>query len=176
MNRLTPARARGARGGSRGSAAATPSRFPSLLAGMPRSLLSLLPVPARAGAAALLGPRRRRCSGRCPAPSAPARADTIEVKSAELRAEEGEYFLNAEFDFTLNATLEEALQKGVPLYFLLEFEIFAPRGTGSTRRSLTSTRSTALSYNALTRQYRVRAACSGRRSIRWTRSSGSCPG
>ena len=35
--------------------------------------------------------------------------------------------LNAEFDLTLNATLEEALQRGVPLYFVLEFEISRPR-------------------------------------------------
>ena len=69
--------------------------------------------------------------------AAPARADTIPVKSAELRVEEGEVLLNAEFDFSLNPTLEEALQKGIPLYFVLEFELDAPRaGTGSTRRSL----------------------------------------
>ena len=34
--------------------------------------------------------------------------------------------LNAEFDFAINSTLEEALQKGIPLYFVLEFELPAP--------------------------------------------------
>src|SRR4051812_793151 len=51
------------------------------------------------------------------------RADTINVESAEIRAEEDGIYLNAAFDFTLNATLEEALQKGVALYFVLEAEV-----------------------------------------------------
>ena len=46
-----------------------------------------------------------------------ARADTINVRSAELRADEDQIFLNAEFDFSLSPTLEEALQRGIPLYF-----------------------------------------------------------
>ena len=42
-------------------------------------------------------------------------ADTIAVQSAEVRVEEDGYFLNAEFELTINSTLEEALQKGVAL-------------------------------------------------------------
>ena len=56
-----------------------------------------------------------------------AAADVIPVKSAELRVEDGEVLLNAEFDLALNATLEEALEKGVPLYFVLEVELLRPR-------------------------------------------------
>src|SRR5438552_394940 len=52
-----------------------------------------------------------------------ARADTIAIKSAELRADEDMYVLNAEFDLAFNPTLEEAIQKGVPLYFVFEFEL-----------------------------------------------------
>ena len=55
--------------------------------------------------------------------AAPARADTIPVRTAELRIEEGEVLLNAEFEFSLNPTLEEALEKGIPLYFVLDFEL-----------------------------------------------------
>ena len=50
-----------------------------------------------------------------------ARADTIPVRSAELRIDEGEVLLNAEFDLTFNTTLEEALQRGIPLYFTMDF-------------------------------------------------------
>ena len=57
------------------------------------------------------------------AASAPACADTIPVKSAELRIEEGEVLINAEFDLGFNSTLEEALQNGIPFYFVLEFEL-----------------------------------------------------
>src|SRR6266516_2989250 len=44
-------------------------------------------------------------------------ADTIVVRGAELRIEEEDCVLNAQFDITINPTLEEALQKGVSMYF-----------------------------------------------------------
>jgi hypothetical protein len=84
-----------------------------------------------------------------------ARADAIGVKSAELRVDEDAIVLNAEFDLTLNPTLEEALQKGVPLYFELEFELVRPRRYWFDEKVLTLTAEHRVSYNALTRQYRV---------------------
>jgi len=87
--------------------------------------------------------------------SAPALADTIPIVDADLRVEEGDVLLSAEFELALNPTLEEALRKGVPLYFVLEFELLRNRwywfdalmaGTSITHR---------VSYNALTQQYRV---------------------
>ena len=85
----------------------------------------------------------------------PVLADTIPVNEADLRVDEGEVLLSAEFDLALNPTLEEALQNGIPLYFVLEFELTRNRwywfdavvaGTSITHR---------VSYNTLTRQYRV---------------------
>lgn len=87
--------------------------------------------------------------------SAPARADSIPVKAAELRVEDGEVLLNAEFDFTLNATLEEALQNGVPLYFVLEFELTRGRWYWFDEKLAQTSLTYRVSYNALTRQYRV---------------------
>ena len=87
--------------------------------------------------------------------AATARADTIVVKSAELHAEEDGYYLNAEFEVSLNATLDEALQKGVPLYFLLEFDLSRPRWYWLDEKVLTATTQYRVSYNALTRQYRI---------------------
>ena len=84
-----------------------------------------------------------------------ARADTIAVKSAELRADEDTYVLNAEFGLSLNPTLEEALQKGVPLYFELEFEVVRPRRYWFDEKVLSLSTQYRVSYNALTRQYRV---------------------
>jgi hypothetical protein len=92
---------------------------------------------------------------------AAARADTIIVKSAELRAEEDGYYLNAEFEFTINSTLDEALQKGVPLYFLLEFELSRPRWYWLDEKVVSSTTQYRVSYNALTRQYRVASGLLG---------------
>ncbi len=84
-----------------------------------------------------------------------ARADTIDVRNAELRIEEGEVLLNAEFDLSLNATLEEALQKGIPLYFELEFELTRRRWYWLDEKVAQTTISSRVSYTALTRQYRV---------------------
>ena len=71
-------------------------------------------------------PRGARAAALCARPRrrAPTR---FRSSSAELRIEEGEVLLNAEFDFSLNPTLEEALEKGIPLYFVLEFELTRSR-------------------------------------------------
>jgi hypothetical protein len=90
-----------------------------------------------------------------------ARADTIAVKSAELRVDEDAYVLNAEFDLALNPTLEEALQKGVPLYFELEFEVVRPRKYWFDEKVLSFSTQYRVSYNALTRQYRVASGLLG---------------
>jgi hypothetical protein len=82
-------------------------------------------------------------------------ADAILVKSAELADEEESYKLNAEFDFALNPTLEEALQRGLPLYFVLEFELTRPRWWWLDEKVASMQAAYKLSYNALTRQYRL---------------------
>ncbi len=89
----------------------------------------------------------------CLAPTA--HADTIPVRTAELRIDEGDVLLNAEFELTLNATLEEALQNGIPLYFVLEFELTRSRWYWLDERVAQTELTYRVSYNALTRQYRV---------------------
>ena len=85
----------------------------------------------------------------------PARADTIPVKSAELREEDESYALNAQFDVTFNSTLEEALQKGVSLYFVLEFELSRPRPYWFDEKLVTQSIQYRIGYSPLTRAYRV---------------------
>ena len=87
--------------------------------------------------------------------AAGAAADVIQVRSAELHAEEDGYYLNADFELALNSTLEEALQKGVPLYFLLEFEVTRPRWYWLDEKVVVASTQYRVTYNALTRQYRV---------------------
>ncbi len=86
---------------------------------------------------------------------APALADTVVVRGAELRAEDDGYYLNAEFEFAINATFEEALHKGVPLYFVLEFELTRPRWYWLDEKALAYSIQYRVAWNALTRQYRV---------------------
>ncbi len=84
-----------------------------------------------------------------------ARADTITVRSAEIRRDEDGYVLNAEFDLSINATLEEALRRGVPLYFILELEVFRPRWYWLDEKVLATEVQYRITWNALTEQYRV---------------------
>lgn len=86
---------------------------------------------------------------------AAARAEGIEVRNAALVAGDEGYFLEADFEIVLNATLEDALNKGVPLYFLLEFEVMRPRWYWLNEKILSTQQQYRLAFNALTRQYRL---------------------
>jgi hypothetical protein len=84
-----------------------------------------------------------------------ARADAIPVKGAELRVEEGEVLLNAEFELALTPTLEEALKKGIPLYFVLEVELTRPRWYWLDEKVLSTSTTWRVSYAPLAQHYRV---------------------
>lgn len=84
-----------------------------------------------------------------------AHANGIEVKKAALIVAEDGYVLEADFAIALTPTLEEVLNKGVSLYFLLEFELIRPRWYWFNDRIVDMQQQYRLSYNALTRQYRI---------------------
>ncbi len=88
-----------------------------------------------------------------PAPAA--RADVVPVKSAELRIDEGEVLLSAEFDLALTPTLEEALQKGIALHFVVEFDLTRARWYWLDEKVAEWLVTYRVSYSPLTRQYRV---------------------
>ncbi len=79
----------------------------------------------------------------------------IEVKKASFAVAEDGYVLEAEFAIALTPTLEEALNKGVSLHFLLEFELIRPRWYWFNDKILDAQQQYRLTYNALTRQYRI---------------------
>lgn len=82
-------------------------------------------------------------------------ADGIEVKNAAVTLADDSLVLQAEFGITLTPTLEDALNKGVSLYFLLEFELIRPRWYWVNEKIISTQQQYRLSYNALTRQYRI---------------------
>lgn len=63
--------------------------------------------------------------------------------------------LNATFEFELPQALEDAVQKGIALYFNTEFELSRKRWYWFDRRIASSTLTYRLSYSPLTRQYRL---------------------
>jgi len=84
-----------------------------------------------------------------------ARADDIEVIDARLAASEEGLLLSADFGFVFSAQLSEAVANGVPLYFVVEFELTRPRWYWFDENAVSRRTQLRLSYHALSRQYRV---------------------
>ena len=87
--------------------------------------------------------------------AAAARADEIEVSDAHLAATEDGVVLSADFAFELNPRLAEVVTNGVPLYFVVEFELTRPRWYWFDEKAATKRIQLRLSYHALSRYYRL---------------------
>lgn len=84
-------------------------------------------------------------------------ANGIDVRKAALTASDEGYLLEAEFDIQLTPLLDDVLHKGVPLYFTFEFELMRPRWYWTNEKIVSIHLQQRLSFNTLTRQYRVGA-------------------
>ncbi|AYR22369.1 DUF4390 domain-containing protein [Herbaspirillum rubrisubalbicans] len=82
-----------------------------------------------------------------------AQAAEITVNQASIEASDEGYRLSVSYDFDLNRGLEDALSRGVPLYFTTEVQLTRRRWYWFDETSVSSTRTLRLSYNVLTRQY-----------------------
>lgn len=84
-------------------------------------------------------------------------ADTIDVLRVGIEpSADGEaWLLSADFTLALSPALEDAVNRGVPLFFLVEFELLRSRWYWWDDRTAVATQTHRLSYHALTRQYRV---------------------
>lgn len=84
-----------------------------------------------------------------------ARADDIEVADVRLAATEDGMVLAADFAFELNPRLAEVVTNGVPLYFVVEFELTRPRWYWFDEKAAAKRLQLRLSYHALSRHYRL---------------------
>lgn len=84
-----------------------------------------------------------------------AHAGSIEPASATISLGDDGYVLSAEFTVDLGARLEEAVARGVPLYFNLEFTLDRNRWYWLNEQVANVAIHYRLAYNALTRQYRL---------------------
>lgn len=91
----------------------------------------------------------------CLAAAEPARADAIAVQRASLQADGNGWNLDARFDFDLNSSLEDAVNKGIPLYFTTDFELSRPRWYWFDEQPVSVSQTIRLSFQPLTREYRV---------------------
>ena len=79
----------------------------------------------------------------------------ITVKNAEVRAVGDAYWLSADLEIMLDEEIKEAIDKGVTVEFLYEFELIRPRVFWFDKVIIETTTSIAVSYHALSRQYLV---------------------
>ena len=84
-----------------------------------------------------------------------ASAEGIKIQSAELERLDNDWLLNATFKIDLAPGLEDAVQKGVVLYFQTEFDLTRSRWYWFDEKPALAQRQTRLSYQPLAQQYRI---------------------
>lgn len=77
----------------------------------------------------------------------------ITVERAELMTGEDSHHINADFSINLSREIEDAINKGVALSFLVEFVLMEPHKYWFDQEAASASLSLRLSYHALSRQY-----------------------
>ncbi len=99
----------------------------------------------------------------CLVPIHAVRAEGIESGALSLSARDDGYFLSADYRIELPQRLEEALL-AVPLFFVFDYELEQRRWYWLDKTVASGAVTYRLSFNALTRQYRVAINADGPRS------------
>lgn len=87
--------------------------------------------------------------------SAMAQAEGIQIKSFSLAAVDRHYEMSVDSEIVLNATLEQALEKGIVLYFVTKFSLVDSRWYWLNDEVVRGKSRIGLRYYALTRQYHL---------------------
>lgn len=87
------------------------------------------------------------------APATALAGDGIEFKYARLESTEEGYKASTSFAFDLNRGLEDALSRGIPLYFTTDVELKRPRWYWFDEKAIVTSQTIRISYNVLTRSY-----------------------
>lgn len=82
-------------------------------------------------------------------------AQSAGIQSAKLELTEEGYQLNADIELALTAAMQEAVRKGVPLYFVAEFQLSRGRWYWMDQTVVSANRDRRVTYAPLTDQYRV---------------------
>jgi len=93
--------------------------------------------------------------GQMPAARAAEPAESSAPPRLELDAGGDSWMLSAQFEVPLTRPFEDAVRRGVPLYFVLEFELIRPRWWWLDERVAERSIVYRLAYHALTRQFRL---------------------
>ena len=90
--------------------------------------------------------------------AASAAEPTVELQNLKVEQSEGAVYASLQWNFQLPAPLEEALYKGVALYFVAEVEVTRERWYFYDKKLLSAQRHMRLSFLPLTRRWRVNVA------------------
>ena len=89
------------------------------------------------------------------APAYAADRITLAEVSFALAADGDGAAINAQFDFALPRALEDAVNRGIALYFVVDFEMYRSRWYWFDRKVADQALTYRLTYSPLTRQYRL---------------------
>jgi len=87
--------------------------------------------------------------------SGSALGDVIESRNVSVVQGDDALVVRVDFEFELTQRLEEALNHGVALYFVVEFELVRPRWYWFDEKAASEKLTLRLAYHTLSRQYRV---------------------
>lgn len=80
-------------------------------------------------------------------------ATDVDVTTAKLESAEEGYRIVVAFSFELSHGLEDAITRGVPMYFTTEVELTRPRWYWFDEKTIRSAQTVRIAYNLWTRQY-----------------------
>lgn len=84
-----------------------------------------------------------------------AQSPSVEITSLKVAKQEGNWLISADVKFELPTNIEDAMYKGVSLTFVSEVEVMRERWYWLDKTIVQATRQTRISYQALTRRWRV---------------------
>jgi hypothetical protein len=85
----------------------------------------------------------------------PAQAVPVALSQLKVQRVDDGLYLTASVQFELPLVVEDALAKGIPLFFVVEADIYRDRWYWTDRRVASATRTIRLAFQPLTRRWRV---------------------
>ena len=94
----------------------------------------------------------------CYLPFAQAQSTLVEINQMQVERNDTGVFFSANLKFELPSLVEDALHKGIPMYFVAEIEVLHDRWYWSDRTIAKQHRYMRLTYQPLTRRWRLNIA------------------
>ena len=82
----------------------------------------------------------------------------VAITSFQTERNEDVYQISAQFDVELSNTVQEALLKGIPVYFVVDTKVYRDRWYWSDKLVAAAQRHIRISYQPLTRRWRMQVA------------------